>query len=196
MLGPKTDPANKSVPVKIVGIWRAKDAVNPFWFYRPDAFDEVLMMPESSYHERVETRNPESIYVALWYLVTDGGGIRSADVPAVSARITRTNVETGALLQGARLEVSPGDALGRHQAQVRRLTLALTIFSIPILGLIAYFVILVAGLIVQRQSNEIAVLRSRGTSRTQVLGVYLLEARWWAWSRWCWRSRLALPPPS
>jgi putative ABC transport system permease protein len=33
----------------------------------------------------------------------------------------------------------------------------------------------VSSLVVQRQSNEIAVLRSRGTSRMQVLGVYLLE---------------------
>jgi putative ABC transport system permease protein len=94
----------------------------------------------------------------------------------VSARITRTNVEAGALLPGARLEISPADALGRHQNQVRRLTLILTIFSVPLLGLIAYFIILVAGLIVRRQSSEIAVLRSRGASRTQVLGIYLLEA--------------------
>jgi putative ABC transport system permease protein len=175
VLGPKSDPAGKSVPVRIAGVWRAKDPNDPFWFYRPDAFDEALLMPEASYTTRVASRNPESIYVALWYLVTDGSGIRSADVPAVSTRIARTNVETGALLTGARLEISPAEALGRHQAQVRRLTLVLTIFSIPILGLIAYFVILVAGLIVQRQSNEIAVLRSRGASRSQVLGVYLLE---------------------
>ena len=41
--------------------------------------------------------------------------------------------------------------------------------------MIGYFIILVSSLVVQRQSNEIAVLRSRGASRMQVLGVYLLE---------------------
>jgi putative ABC transport system permease protein len=176
VLGPKDDQAGKSVPVRIAGVWRAKDPGDAFWFYRPDAFDEVLLMPEASYTSRVTTRNPKSIYVALWYLVTDGSGIRSANVPAVSGRIARTNVEAGVLLKGARLEISPGEALGRHQQQVRRLTLVLTVFSLPILGLIAYFIILVASLIVQRQSNEIAVLRSRGASRTQVLGIYLLES--------------------
>jgi putative ABC transport system permease protein len=176
VLGPKDDPAGKSVPVRIAGVWRAKDPGDPFWFYRPDAFDEVLLMPETSYTSRVIPRNADSIYVALWYLVTDGSGIRSSDVPAVSARIARTNVEAGVLLKGARLELSPAEALSRHQAQVRRLTVVLTVFSLPILGLIAYFIILVASLIVQRQSNEIAVLRSRGASRTQVLGIYLLES--------------------
>jgi putative ABC transport system permease protein len=122
------------------------------------------------------SRDPRAVYVALWYLVTDGSGIRSGEVPALQAGIARSATEAGTLLSGVRLALSPAGALDNHQAQVRRLTLILTVFSVPLLGLIAYFIILIAGLIVQRQSNEIAVLRSRGASRTQVLLVYLLEA--------------------
>ncbi len=175
VLGPKQDPANMSVPIKVVGVWRAHDADDTYWFYTPNSLDEVLFIPEQSYTSRVVTRNPNSIYVALWYLVTDGSGIRSATVNAVAGRIARTNTETGARLPGAQLDLSPAQALGRHQATMRRLTIILTVFSIPILGLIGYFIILVSSLVVQRQSNEIAVLRSRGASRMQVLGVYLLE---------------------
>jgi putative ABC transport system permease protein len=175
ILGPKQDPANMSVPVKVAGVWRAHDADDTYWFYTPNSLDEVLFVPEQSYTSRVVTRNPNSIYVALWYLVTDGSGIRSATVDAVAGRIARTNTETGARLPGAQIDLSPAQALGRHQATVRRLTVSLTVFSIPILGLIGYFIILVSSLVVQRQSNEIAVLRSRGASRMQVLGVYLLE---------------------
>ncbi|HJZ47746.1 MAG TPA: FtsX-like permease family protein [Roseiflexaceae bacterium] len=175
VLGPKQDPAKMSVPVKIAGVWRARDPEDTYWFYTPNSLDEVMFIPEESYTGRVVTRNPNSIYVALWYLVTDGSGIRSASVDAVAGRIARTNTETGARLPGAQLDISPAQALGRHQATVRRLTVSLTVFSIPILGLIGYFIILVSSLVVQRQSNEIAVLRSRGASRLQVLGIYLLE---------------------
>ena len=31
VLGPKQNPANMSVPVKVVGVWRAHDADNPYW---------------------------------------------------------------------------------------------------------------------------------------------------------------------
>jgi len=175
VLGPKQDPAKMSVPVKIAGVWRAHDADDTYWFYTPNSLDEVLFIPEQSYTSRVVTRNPSSIYVALWYLVTDGSSIRSATVNAVAGRIARTNAETGARLPGAQIDLSPAQALGRHQATVQRLTVILTVFSMPILGLIGYFIILVSSLVVQRQSNEIAVLRSRGASRMQVLGVYLLE---------------------
>jgi putative ABC transport system permease protein len=49
-------------------------------------------------------------------------------------------------------------------------------FSAPILGLILAFITLVAGLTVGGQRNEIAVLRSRGASVAQVVGISLLEA--------------------
>ena len=49
-------------------------------------------------------------------------------------------------------------------------------FSIPILGLILVFISLVANLTVGQQRNEIAVLRSRGGTAVQVLGIAALEA--------------------
>jgi putative ABC transport system permease protein len=175
VLGPKSGQAGLSIPVRIAGVWRARDAGDPYWFYRISGFDETLFMPEASFTARVAARSPQPVYVALWYLLADGSGIRSADVPAVSARIARSSTAVSGVLPGARLEISPAEALGQHQAQVRRLTLILTVFSIPILGLIAYFILLVAELIVQRQSSEIAVLRSRGASRSQILALYLAE---------------------
>ena len=167
--------AEMSVPVRISGVWRAIDPDDPYWFYQPATLNETVFVPEQSFTERLAARNPHPVYVALWYLLADGSGIRSADVEGVRARIARSATEATALLAGTRLDISPAEPLGRHQEQVQRLTLILTVFSIPVLGLIAYFVILVAGLVVQRQSNEISVLRSRGASRAQVLGIYLLE---------------------
>ncbi|HWQ15098.1 MAG TPA: FtsX-like permease family protein [Roseiflexaceae bacterium] len=167
--------AAMSLPIRIAGVWRAKNPEEDYWFYQPETLNEALFVPERSFTERLAAKNPKSVYVALWYLLADGSRIRSADVQSVSARIARSATEVSTLLSGTRLDISPARALSRHQEQVQRLTLILTVFSIPVLGLIAYFIILVAGLVVQRQSNEISVLRSRGASRAQVLGIYLLE---------------------
>jgi putative ABC transport system permease protein len=176
ILGPEDDPSRIRLPIRVAGVWRAKDTSDPYWFYRPDTFGETLLMPEESFTSRVLSRDPKSISVALWHVVTDGSGIRSAGVPSLRAAIARSATDASTLLPGTKLENSPASALDNHQVQVRRLTLILTVFSIPLLGLIAYFIVLIAGLIVQRQSNEIAVLRSRGASRVQVLVVYLLES--------------------
>ncbi len=163
------------LPIRIAGVWRARDPGDPYWFIRPESLEDVLLMPEQSFTARVLNQGPRALYQAIWYLVLDGKDVRSRHVLALDARITATLRYADALLPDTQLRISPREALERQYTQVRLLTLSLVIFSIPILGLIAYFIIMVAGMVVQRQQNEIAVLRSRGVSRSEVLGIYLLE---------------------
>ncbi len=168
-------PEKSMIPIRVSGIWQPRDPSDDYWFYSPDVLRETLFTAEESFTRHLLAANEKPINVALWYLVADGTVLRSSDVPAFGARIDRATSEANKILKGVRLDVSPIDALMRHITRVRQLTTTLTIFSIPVLGLIAYFVVLVAGLVVQRQSNEIAVLRSRGASRIQVLGIYSIE---------------------
>ncbi|HMP40381.1 MAG TPA: FtsX-like permease family protein [Roseiflexaceae bacterium] len=163
------------INARIAGVWRADSDNDPYWFYQPATLKETFFIDRDAFETSIIRSYETPIYVALWYLNTDGSHIRSADVAQVRAYIARTSADLGTILPGMRLDISPADALAGHQQQVQRLTLILSIFSIPVLGLIAYFIMLVAGLVVQRQSNEIAVLRSRGASRAQVLLVYLME---------------------
>ncbi|MGQ9549294.1 MAG: ABC transporter permease, partial [Roseiflexus sp.] len=175
ILGPQDRRVEQSYPVRIAGVWRVRDPGSDYWFYDPITLYDTLFVPEESFRDRLTAINPTSIYVATWYMIADGSNVRSSDVPDVRGRINRIATDITTILPGSRIDISPAQALAEHQRQVQRLTLILTIFSIPVLGLIAYFILLVAGLVVQRQSNEIAVLRSRGASRIQVLAMYLLE---------------------
>jgi len=168
-------PEKSMIPVKVSGLWEANDPLDDYWFYSPDVLKETLFTTQEAFDGHILRANPEPINVAVWYIVADGSVVQSNEVPAFGARIDRATAEANKLLEGMRLDVSPIDAMIRHITRVRQLTATLTIFSVPVLGLIAYFVILVAGLVVQRQSNEIAVLRSRGASRTQIMGIYAIE---------------------
>src|SRR5919199_4677711 len=163
------------LPVRITGVWRERNSNDPYWFVRPQSLADVLLLPEQSFNARLLNQGPRALYQAIWYLVLDGTNVRSRHVPALNARIDATLRTADVLLPGTQLRISPQDALQRQYAEVQLLTLSLVVFSVPILALIAYFIIMVAGMVVQRQQNEIAVLRSRGVSRGEVLGIYLLE---------------------
>lgn len=176
ILGPPDKEPKIELHVRISGVWRVRDPAEPYWFYSPEAFDDTLLMAEQSFMQRVVPSTAKPVYTALWYIVFNGESIRSVDVQRVTGNINRSLTEVTALLPGMALSISPYQALLNHQTQVRLLTILLTIFSLPLLGLVGYFIILVSGMVVQQQQNEIAVLRSRGTSRLQVLGIYLLEA--------------------
>ena len=83
--------------------------------------------------------------------------------------------QAAALLPNTRLDVSPVGALQEYRRAARLLTILLYAFSVPIIGLILAFIGLVVGLSVARQRNEIAVLRSRGATAAQIVGIAALE---------------------
>ncbi len=163
------------IPVRVVGIWRALDPEEPYWFYAPMAFDGIFIMPEETFVSRVVPLSKQPVYLALWYVVFDGRGVHTEDVPGFLGRVVVARTMASTLLENTSLDVSPVDAMLSYTSAARLLTILLYVFALPIVGLILYFIVLTSNLVVQRQRNEIAVLRSRGTSSLQVVGLYLLE---------------------
>ena len=163
------------LPVRISGVWAPQNVADQYWFIRPQSLRDVLFVSEQTFNEHVLRQGNRTLYQALWYMVLDGSGVRSRHVQPLLGSIGTMVRRVDQLLPDTTLPISPRNALGRQVQQSRLLIVSLVAFSIPILGLIAYFVIMVSGMVVQRQQNEIAVLRGRGASRLEVLGIYLLE---------------------
>lgn len=164
------------VPVVVAGVWEPLDIGSAFWFYNPNTFETVMLIPEQTYVSRVAPTYVNDVYLGLWYLIMDGSDITTQTVRQLVANTVAVEQETAGLLANTRLGVSPTDALRRYQQASGLLTVLLYAFSVPIVGLLLAFIGLVVGLSVARQRNEVAVLRSRGATSLQVVGISLLEA--------------------
>ena len=164
------------VPLRVAGIWQATDPADPYWFYRQTVFADQFFIPMESFQLRLVPLLDDEVAQALWYFVQDGSHISSDDVGWLVGRINSLQQQTASILPNTRLEVSPQDALNRYRRSSQLLNVLLYAFSIPIIGLMLAFIGLVVGLAVSRQRNEIAVLRSRGATVLQVLGIAALEA--------------------
>jgi putative ABC transport system permease protein len=161
--------------VEVTGIWRPLDPGDDYWFYQPAVFDEMLLTTEQAFVEQVARAFPQPLTQAAWYQIYDGSRFQPNGVPALLNSVRRVEAQISGILPGVTLDASPVGALETYGQQARLLTLLLTVFAIPILGLILYFTSLIARMIVQRGENEIAVWRSRGAPRWQILLIYLLE---------------------
>ena len=167
---------NVQIPVRIAGVWRATDPDESYWFYRVESFADVFLIPEASFHGRVGPLLDGEVALALWYLLMDGRDINASEVGGLLGRINGVSQRAASLLANTSLDISPVEPLERYQRASRVLTILLYAFSIPIVGLLLAFIGLVVGLAVARQRNEIAVLRSRGATSLQVLGIAGVEA--------------------
>ena len=74
-----------------------------------------------------------------------------------------------------RMEFSPEDILLDFQRSLFFLKILLFVLAAPIVGIVLYYIVISASMIVDRQRNEIAIIKSRGGSNLQVLGIYLSE---------------------
>jgi len=166
---------NIQIPVRISGVWKATNPQEDYWFYNPQAFDDVMFVPEETFVGRLSPFMDDEVYLGMWYLVMDGSDVHASDAAPLLGRITAVQQRAAALLPHTRLDVSPADALHKYQRAAGLLTILLYAFSVPIIGLILAFIGLVVGLAVGRQRNEIAVLRSRGATAIQVVGIAALE---------------------
>lgn len=162
-------------PLKVSGIWKPNDPFDTYWISSPSFYENVLFVPEASFADRISTYLPDEVFSAYWYLVMDGSDVHVEDVVPLLSNIHNVEKLTNYLLPDIRMSVSPADALWEYRVASRSLTILLYAFSIPILGLILAFISLVSRLSVERQRNEIAILRSRGATPLQILGLTALE---------------------
>jgi putative ABC transport system permease protein len=165
----------REIPVQIVGIWEPDDPSADFWISDPSIYNNVLFIPEESFTTIVDQYIPEAIFSAYWYFVMDGSNVYSGDVQPILRNIYKLERNAYVLLPNLRLSVSPVEVLTTYRRATDLLTILLYAFTVPIIGLILAFIGLVSRLTVERQRNEIAVMRSRGASPFQVLSFTILE---------------------
>jgi putative ABC transport system permease protein len=161
--------------IQVSGIFAPTDTEEDYWFYNPTEMDSILLVSETTLLNRVIPYLQEQIYLALWYYVFDGASINSEDVPALLSRIAAVRQSATNLLPNTRLDISPEDSLIAFRSSANSLTIFLTVFSVPLLALNFIFIWLMGKMSVSERQNEIAVLRSRGATKGQLLGIVGLE---------------------
>ena len=164
------------IPVRVSGIWKPTDPQESFWFFKPTSFAERMIVPDGTFAGRLSGQMKGEIYTGVWYLVMDALEIRHSDALSLIRRIVMVQQEISELLPDSKLSKSPMQALIEYQRSANLLTILLYAFSIPILGLLLAFIMLTAGLSVERRRNEVAVLRSRGAMSLQMVGIAAVES--------------------
>jgi putative ABC transport system permease protein len=90
---------------------------------------------------------------------------------AISGAVVQTQL-SGAALPG----LFTSSSLERFRSRSSVVTIPVTLLLFQVVGLLLFFVSLMVGLLVERQAEVIALLRSRGASRGQVLGTFLTQS--------------------
>lgn len=161
--------------IHIAGIWQPRDAAEPFWFYGPSTFDDLILVSESTFANVIAPVLGDEVNFALWYLVMDGSGVGTGQINRLVAGAARIEQQIDVLLPETTSFIAPTNNLHFYQRAVAELSLLLFSMNVPMLWMTLAFIGLVGGLVVNQQRNESAVIRSRGGTPWQVVGMAAVE---------------------
>ena len=169
------------VAVDIVGRFAPIVADQAYW---PDDIEELtartLFTPPAAFIDGLLTRYPEVSHPrlldrAVWFAPLDSGALQASSAGQTTEGIfaVRTIAERVLPFMGVRTRLERD--LERFESRLVVLTVALLALSVPIVLMVLGFMRLSLSLAIERQRQEVALLRSRGVGVIQLVGVYLIE---------------------
>ncbi len=168
------DPGADKVKVTVVGAFRRKDPNDPHWFQR-QPFEQALFIPEDGFRQQVLGMGKVEVGQYSWFYAVDPSRLKVTDAVRLLTALYDLEARMAQALPDTTLFAGPMEILTRFAVKAQELQLMLTLLAAPTLAVVGYFILMTAGMIVERQRQEIAVLRSRGAGLWQILAVYSLE---------------------
>lgn len=190
------------LPVRVVGIFDVKNAAEPFWHQL--SFDVMPRgappLQGNIYTGLISNANFISLFSRIfaqqqftaltleeavsyyWYYRLDSAriGINDLDTVLTGINETQVNISNNFDLNQAPYvdqtkTILPSDILEQFAARVPVARVPVMSLLFLVLALVLFFVSMMADLLVDRQAETIAVLRSRGASRSQIFGSLLTQ---------------------
>jgi putative ABC transport system permease protein len=160
--------------IRVAGVFTYADPRDPWWFRALDDYNTSVLVDYETLRSRFVLTGADNFSAAAWSFALDYHAIRIGDVPALGARLKAAQ----RLTRDNRIawDIPLQAILDQYAARAAVLKLTLWFLEIPMLLMLAFFVYMVSQLIVENDSNEIAVLKSRGSSSVQVFVMYLIES--------------------
>ena len=110
-----------------------------------------------------------------WLLITDTSRIHARNSADTLADIRQTNASLNATLGSFRQTTSLDNALAEYDRRLFFSKLPMFVVLVLIAIVILYYVATLSSLIVEDRRSEVALLRSRGATSTQILMVFVME---------------------
>ena len=166
----------KTITAEVVGVLRPKEETkgSPIWAYYPP-FENSFFISEEFLTDHLMKTEGVAVYELVWYWVFDHTSVYVDRLPTLISELEYIENTANQILPGTRLWLSPLRTFQYFRERAFYLRLLMFVLSVPILGMVLYFIVLAASLTVSRRQTEIAMLRSRGASAGQIVFSYLIE---------------------
>ncbi len=173
----------KPVQITVVGIVEANDPGERYWFEKDRLFEDtsgwdtfIFLVEERALVEVLSVYFPDVDAQIQTFAFVDVTRINSRNAQDIENRLgsLRTELERGILRTQVASQLDP--TIKEYRDKLFFTRLPLFALMIQVVGIVLYYLVMVSTMVVDRQTGEIALLKSRGASVFQLMGIYFLES--------------------
>jgi hypothetical protein len=182
-LFPFWDDEAAPLPVVVTGIIEPNELEERYWAGDPEVVDApsrswetaYFHVPESTFFGVLAQRFPEIIadYDSIFEVRLDELNARNA--APIAERLAGLHTELGLTIDRARVLTDLTGVLRSFDEKLFFTRIPLFVLLLQIGGIVAYYLVMVSTMLTERQTAEIATLRSRGATTGQLLAQYGVE---------------------
>ncbi|MDF2963802.1 MAG: hypothetical protein K0S39_5537, partial [Paenibacillus sp.] len=166
---------NTPVKFKIVGVIDRKDYNDVYWYNSLPSYNSSLIVSFDWFEKEITQNEKLKLRSSIWYLAVDYSHMKLDSIERFIGTHERTENFLANHFPNYVIKAPALPTLNGYYVKEEKLRLMLWSLNVPVMIMLAYYLFMVSNLIIDRQKTEIAVLRSRGASRLQIVLGYVVE---------------------
>ncbi len=182
--GPFWDSPRDRVEVRLVGIYERSEPAAPQWtIFDTEFIDRTeslsftrFVLPEQTFLNALGPYFPAMSAEYVWLMDTDVGTIHATDTGTVRGAIQSGRASLQPNIDGFRIVTELDKRLADFEVHLFFNRIPMLIVLALVAAVSLYYAGMVASALIATQRSEVALMRSRGATRPQIFGVYVIEA--------------------
>lgn len=170
-----SDEGAKPLRFKVVGVIDRNSYDDLYWYNHLSGYASSFLLPFETFEKSFMEERLLGIRSSIWYTAVDYNAMTLDSIPAFSTAYAQTESFLRERFADVSMNAPALKTMGGYYVKEAKLRFMLWSLNVPVMIMLAYYLFMVSNLITERQKTEIAVLRSRGASRLQIVASYLIE---------------------
>lgn len=168
--------SGEPLKIEITGVFENSEEEDLYWVNSPNELISEVFISEKVFAEQfINFEDPEYNLRAAYYLQLDCDQMRE-NVAGDLIEKTKWYENIFSQMTDHVFRTNFVSLLEDHNAMMLKVKSTLRILQIPVLILLVAFIFMVSGQILEIEKNDIAILKSRGAGKKQILYAYFLQS--------------------
>lgn len=164
------------IRVRVVGVFSNSDDSDIYWRYSPDYYSNHLMIsPELFEQTFTESGDSRYQYNETWTVMFDYNGVSPEQVENIVS-VSEGLKDKYKGVHSSVTEPEYIDYMKEYLIKEKQISVTLSILQVPVMVLLCAFLFMISRQMLEMEDNEIALLKSRGAKKSQIVRLYFYQS--------------------